>query len=157
MKKSILLGSVAILLYGTTAFGQGGSPGNNSSVGLFLGFDGTGLSQPLDIRNNFINQPIRFFTNNSPFPQMRLEANGHVGIGLTTGNDVLDILPNVANTGYGINGITVLHNSGSQNIFAGENAGMNNSSGFSNSFFGMDAGVQNVRMGANTYNATCRV
>ncbi len=124
----------------------------------FLGWDGTGNNQGnLEIRNDFIDN-IDFFTNGAQRATI-LGTNGHVGIGLnhSPGDDVLDILPIVPNTGYGINHVTVLHNSGSQNIFAGENAGMNNSSGFSNSFFGMDAGVQNVRMGANTYNATCRV
>ena len=37
MKKQILLGSVALLLYGTTAFGQGGTLGHASVPGEYLG------------------------------------------------------------------------------------------------------------------------
>ncbi len=127
-------------------------PGGNPR---FLGWDGTGTNQGnLEIRNDF-DDKIDFFTNGAQ--RATILNNGHVGIGLnhSPGNDVLDILPDVPNTGYGINHVTVLHNSGSQNIFAGENAGKNIGTGFSNSFFGMDAGVQNIRMGANTYIGWC--
>lgn len=92
MKKVILLSSVAFLFYGTTVFGQGGNIGNNSSSGGFLGFNGIGLSQPLQVRNDF-NQPINFFTGNTQrmtilgadnllgAPQYATERAGNVGIG----------------------------------------------------------------------------
>jgi hypothetical protein len=69
--------------------------------------------------NHFVgttdNNPLQFGTNNT-FPQMILNTNSHIGIGLNhlPGNDVLDILPdaNFPNTGIGINNETVLHNWG---------------------------------------------
>jgi hypothetical protein len=81
------------------------------------------------------------------------KSPGHVGIGLNfnPGNDVLDILPDVLNTGYGINNQTVLHNSGFQNIFVGVGAGQNNQSGYSNAFFGMEAGASNSTGSGNTF------
>jgi hypothetical protein len=46
-----------------TACAQGGNLGNNSgALGDFLGWDGTGLAQPLNIRNDF-NQNINILRN----------------------------------------------------------------------------------------------
>ncbi len=78
MKKQILLGTVAFLFYGTTAFGQGGTLGHTSVPLEYLGWAGPGFgpAQPLNIRNNF-NQPINVFTNNF----QRLTIN-HLAFGM---------------------------------------------------------------------------
>ncbi len=164
----MLLIAATCLLYLSSANGQAstagvaGFPNQPNNVGIdYLGWDIT-VNNPLIIKNE-ADHPIRFYTNAgngvTPNNQRMIidQEPGHVGIGWnhSPGDDVLDILPDVPNTGYGINHVTVLHNSGSQNIFAGENAGRNIGTGFSNSFFGMDAGVQNMRMGANTYIGWC--
>jgi len=64
MKKQILLGSVVVfMLYGTTVNAQVTVPTNVSPAGTpFVGWNGTGVVRPLEIRNNF-NQPINFWTN----------------------------------------------------------------------------------------------
>jgi hypothetical protein len=99
MKKSILLGSVAFLFYGTTVNAQVTTPTNVSPVGgtPFVGWSGAGPGGPrdLDVRNNY-NRPVNFFTNG--VQRMTIVGNtGWVGIGITTPTSVLHI--NKTNTG----------------------------------------------------------
>lgn len=62
MKKSFLLIFTSILIFEGTIYGQGGNLGNNSLPGGFLGFNGIGLPQVLQIRNDF-NERIMMYTN----------------------------------------------------------------------------------------------
>ena len=55
-----------------------------------------------------------------------------------------------ASTQYNLNGNRVLSNAGSNNLFAGVNAGASNS-GFNNSFFGRDAGLINTTGNNNSF------
>lgn len=92
MKKTILLCSITALLYGPAIFGQGGNPGNGSVAGTFLGFNGTGVSQPLQIRNNF-NQAINIFTNNVHRAQFTT-GNAMTSISANNGDGLRLIDPN---------------------------------------------------------------
>lgn len=107
MKKTILLSSITAMLYGPATFGQGGNPGNGSVAGSFLGFNGTGVSQPLQIRNNF-NQAINIFTNNVHRAQF------------TTGNALTSIF---ANNGDGLRLIDPNGGTSHLDLFASNNNG----------------------------------
>ncbi len=63
-KKYKILSAILLLLLGTTSFAQVTQLNNFSPfVGApFLGWDGTGVPRPLEIRNNF-NRPITMHTN----------------------------------------------------------------------------------------------
>lgn len=74
----------------TVCFAQNQRP---ASPTLQLGWDNTGTSGSLEIRNDFA-QPIIFFTNGSGSPYMGILGNTHpgfVGIGTTTPNYKLDV------------------------------------------------------------------
>ena len=85
MKKLILLGAVAFLLYGTTSFAQTSTLGNGAIFGVqFLGFDGTGApAKDLEIRNDF-NRPINMYTNG--IQRMKINGTNTQNIGVDTTN-----------------------------------------------------------------------
>lgn len=72
-----------------------------------------------------------------------IDGGGTVG-GTLSGNTVNAV------TQYNINGIRILANAGSQNLFAGENAGAANT-GNSNSFFGVGSGQSNTGGRENSF------
>lgn len=86
MKKLILLGAVASLLYGTTVSAQSSFATTNSLIPpQFLGFNGTGPggAKTLQIRNNY-NLPIEMYTNG--IQRMHINQNtgltdGFIGMG----------------------------------------------------------------------------
>jgi hypothetical protein len=103
MKKLILLGAVASLLYGTTVSAQSSFATTNSLIPpQFLGFNGTGPggAKTLQIRNNY-NLPIEMYTNGiqrmhinqnktlgvaNAIDGFQVNTSGFVGIGPNTGN-----------------------------------------------------------------------
>jgi hypothetical protein len=62
MRTTIIISTIVCLFTGAVALGQGGNPTNFSTNGSFLGWDGSGFSQPLNIRNNF-NRDINILRN----------------------------------------------------------------------------------------------
>lgn len=66
---------------------------NVSPIGTpFLGWDNTGLSRSLIIRNDFTNQPITFFTSSgTPMERMRLTPTGELGLGTTAPSSLLHL------------------------------------------------------------------
>ncbi len=88
MKRSGLLTINMLFLFPGLMLGQGGTPGNNRLFPTqFIGWNAGGAG-PLDIRNNFTNQPINFFAGNSGGPLFTptqrmtiLGTTGFVGIG----------------------------------------------------------------------------
>ncbi len=101
----------------------------------FLGWDAGGTSGTLEIRNNF-NEPIEFFTNNTPY--MTLQTDGNL--------NMVDPA-----TGFWIDGEPVLwHNGDNSNIYVGVGAGVNDGA-INNTFVGNDAGATNTTGTDNTF------
>ncbi len=100
---------------------------------------GTDGFQVYDLTNNV----SRFFVD---------PTNGNVGIGTAVPNTKLDVAGNInTSTQYNIGGSPVLNVLGTDNIFAGVNAGKVNTTGFNNSFFGIEAGANNTTACCNSF------
>ena len=88
------------------------------------------------------------YVQNTTSPQassnFNISGNGTAG-GTLSGNIVN------ATTQYNLNGLRVLANPGSSNLFAGAGAGIANTTGFSNAFFGSGAGNFNSSGSNNTF------
>jgi hypothetical protein len=77
----------------------------------------------------------------------------HVGIGTTTPAFKLDVRTGSINTDslFRINAFSVLSVTGIGNLFAGKNAGLNNTTGYANTFSGDSAGLSNTTAEYNTF------
>ena len=86
MKKIILSCFIASILSNQALNAQVSNGSNLSTINNeFLGWNNLGISKSLDIRNNFTNQPITFFTSSgTPTERMRLTPTGELGLGTTT-------------------------------------------------------------------------
>jgi hypothetical protein len=93
-KITILIGVLLSVCVSKTGFAQAdnaGPTGHQRAAGQYLGWDATGVAGTLDIRNDFNNQPIDFFSNgiqrmriaagNATAPTTGTPTAGFVGIG----------------------------------------------------------------------------
>ncbi len=79
-------------------------------------------------------------------------ADTNVGIGTTSPKSRLSVVGDIDITAsYKIDGATVLSIAGSNNTFAGQDAGQANTTGYSNSFFGHMAGYSNQAAWFNSF------
>ncbi len=82
-------------------------------------------------------------------------STGNVGIGATTPTAKLDVAGAInAATQYNLGGNRVLSNPGTNNLFAGVNAGQANTIGSNNTFVGQAAGLANTTGNANAFFGT---
>jgi hypothetical protein len=89
------------------------------------------------------NPSLRFMTANTQ--RMIITNAGYVGIGTTSPGSLLSVAGDVdTTTRYRIGGTAVLSIAGSNNVFAGASAGLNNTTGSENAFFGQGAGQANT-------------
>ena len=72
-------------------------------------------------------------------------SNSGSGVALSASGDIN------TSTQYNIGGLRVLSVTGTNNLFAGVHAGINNTTGFDNAFFGGDAGKSNTTGGDNAF------
>lgn len=169
MKKLILISAVASFVIGTKSNAQVSSLGNGSPLfppAPFVGWNGTGLggARNLDIRNNYANQDINFFTNatgttGSSIQRMTiLNTTGFVGLGTATPTQKLEVDAgniNVATptNAYMLGGQNFLWHKGDvRNLFIGVNAGLNTAgvTAFQNTYIGNNAGAANTTGQRNT-------
>jgi hypothetical protein len=95
---------------------------------------------------------LRVFDSTGGAERLSLSQNGNVGIGTATPAAKLDVAGAInTSTQFNIGGQRVLSEAGTNNLFAGVNAGEKNLSGFNNSFFGKLAGQQNVSGFSNSF------
>ena len=87
---------------------------------------------------------IQNTTTQQASANFNISGNGTAG-GTLSGNAVN------ATIQYNLNGFRVLSNAGTNNLFAGINAGANNTSGSSNAFFGASAGGPNTTGSQNSF------
>lgn len=93
----------------------------------------------------------------SPSGRFVVLENGNVGIGNGAPTEKLQVAGNVSASGtltaaqYNIGGSRVLSVAGTDNLFAGINAGTANTMGFRNSFFGVNAGANNIEGFRNSF------
>lgn len=80
MKKVILSFYFFFFMSSLIGYSQVTNGTNQSTINAeFLGWNNLGFPKSLDIRNNFTNQPINFFTNN--LQRMTILGGGNVGLG----------------------------------------------------------------------------
>ncbi|MFN2393080.1 MAG: tail fiber domain-containing protein [Pyrinomonadaceae bacterium] len=75
-----------------------------------------------------------------------VQIPGSLNIAGTFGANILN-----AATQYNLGGSRILSNAGTDNLFAGIGAGLDNTTGASNSFFGQNAGTNNTSGGGNSF------
>jgi hypothetical protein len=93
---------------------------------------------------------VKFNTGNDLL-RMVIRPSGNVGIGTSTPGSLLDVGGNInTSTQYNIGGSRVFSVAGTNNTFAGLNAGTNNTAS-DNSFFGGQAGAANTTGGLNSF------
>jgi len=79
-------------------------------------------------------------------------STGNVGIGATAPTATLDVAGNInTSTQYNIGGNRILSGSGVGNVFAGQTAGLSNTTGVRNSFFGDRAGEAMIGGSSNSF------
>src|SRR5439155_8422759 len=118
----------------------------NRIAGMRIGWD--------DTHSGFYQQAFR--TTNTPVLPISIKPlDGNVRIGTTAPGAKLDVAGDInTSTQYIIGGNRVLSIQGSDNLFAGVDAGKNNTFGIFNSFFGPRAGNRNVTGSENSFFGT---
>lgn len=139
IRLSVIFLLVIICTTFSSSFGQSTAIGNGRVAGRFLGWDNSGTSGTLEIKNDFSSQPINFSTSSNQ--RVAIDGNGNLDLTVTQGES------------YMINGFPVLwHNNCASNIFVGKGAGASINAGISpcvygksNTFVGYNAGNANPR------------
>jgi hypothetical protein len=145
-----------------TAAGQANQTGNNNSFfGVFAGdtnttgSNNTVIGAGADVAANNLNNATAIgsgavvSTNNTIVLGRGVDAvqvPGALNVNGTLGANVLN-----AATQFNLGGSRVLSNAGTNNFFAGVDAGVNNTTGSNNNFFGTKAGANNTSGGANSF------
>jgi hypothetical protein len=97
-----------------------------------------------------VNPSLRFMTVDQQ--RMIITNAGNIGIGTSAPTQKLDVVGDINSaTGYDIGNQRVLGIPGTNNLFAGVNAGSSISSGYDNSFVGASAGGLNSSGAANSF------
>jgi hypothetical protein len=147
---------------------------SNTSLpgGQYVGFSGFGPGgpKPLDIRNQYAGEQIRFFTGGAAPAFQRMYINGSVGATAGfVGINIMAALQRLHVAGD-INNQTVLQVKNANNLFVGwgagnswvslgvaentfvgNNSGFSNTTGFHNTFLGFESGRMNVDGEDNTF------
>ncbi|MCP4708921.1 MAG: tail fiber domain-containing protein [Planctomycetes bacterium] len=129
---------------------------HNKHGNVFIGYQAGKKEQGNDklyISNSDTRTPLIY----GDFADDILTVNGALGIGTTEPNEKLSVAGHIdSSESYKLDGVTVLANPGSENIFVGPGAGINTNTGHNNSAMGQDAlhtnttGAQNSAMGSKT-------
>lgn len=123
----------------------------SGNIGGALRIEGNGFILPntpiLSLSSSGIFQIDAPFTPRGRFVVLE---NGNVGIGNGAPTEKLQVAGNVSAAQYNIGGSRILGNTGTDNLFAGINAGAANT-GNSNSFFGRSAGTNNTTGSNNSF------
>ena len=111
-----------------------------------------GAGSNFGIGNINASEPIQFYTTGSRLERMRITSAGDVGIGTTNPAAKLDVAGTI-NTSrqYNIDGKRILSIAGTDNLFAGTDAGTSNSTGIFNAFFGILSGTSNTTGFSNSF------
>ncbi|HQU99891.1 MAG TPA: hypothetical protein PLO59_01970, partial [Bacteroidia bacterium] len=102
----------------------------NNSATWYVGWDNSAQSNLYNLNiEHRGTQNINFLTGTPSVNRMTILNGGNVGIGVANPTSRLDVLNdiniqvNAINNAYRLNGVTVLQNWGSRNIFTGAGAG----------------------------------
>lgn len=138
--RRIRVGSNSLILGGINPFSGNDEITSTNEV--------IGIGRDLSTGFNFSDTKVGIGTQ-TPFSSLS-PANYLITFGLEVNND-LNLTSSALNHGYRIGGQVVLQASGTENIFVGTGAGINNTFGPDNTFVGSQAGNTNVGGQANTF------
>lgn len=159
MKTKIKLAiAIIISMSSESVMAQATQATNVRTSGFYLGWDNTGTSGALDIKNDF-SQPIRFYTNASASPYMTILGStnpGFVGIGTTAPGELFEVSGGnikltTSSKAFMIGGNKMLwHNGTVSNLFVGVLAGGTGVTGLYNTFAGYYSGNSTIGGSENT-------